>query len=186
MMEWEFARSPCVFVRDIERPDGPRTQRQRNELRRRVRKRQRAERELDGDFPGAYCGEIQLRRRPRQDLFRTGIESVISIKAPEEYARIQQELHAFFLDFLERFFFRPSNRSSKSSGKGASKSSGTFSCPRRIPRTRGDFSCGTGTRRATGTPRLAMVISSPAATRRSSRDSCVFASCVFTFSMSSY
>src|SRR5208337_3669224 len=38
----------------------------------------------------------------------------------------------------------------------------------------------TGTSRATGTPRLVIVNSSPASTRRSNRDNCVFASVILT------
>src|SRR5258708_7578715 len=186
MMRRQFARTQGVFMGDIEGADGPGTQRVRNEFRRRLRKRQRAEGKLDGDFPRAGRREIQLRGRRGQEVFGPQIEFVLGRKAPEKDARVEQTLHWRFLAFPERFFFRPSNNSSTASGNGESKSSGTLSCPRKIPRTRCVFFGGTGTRRATGTPRLAMVISSPAATRRRSCESWVFASCVFTSFMSVY
>jgi len=62
-----------------------------------------------------------------------------------------------------------------SSGSGASKSSGTLSRPASQPKSRA-ASCTGGTRRATGSPREMITIASPARTRCSRRDSCVFAS----------
>src|ERR1700731_3284462 len=186
MMGRHFARTQGAFMSDIKRTDGPGRQRARNELRRRLRKRQRAEGKFDGDFPRAGCREIQLRGRRGQEVFGSQIEFVLGREAPEKDARVEQKLHAFFLAFPERFFFRLSNSSSTASGNGESKSSGTLSCPRKIPRTRCAFFGGTGTRRATGTPRFAIVISSPAATRRRSRESWVFASCVLTSFMPLY
>jgi hypothetical protein len=63
------------------------------------------------------------------------------------------------------------------SESGASKSGGTIAFPVREPRRRfGRFSRVTsGTRRATGFPALAMMISSPAAASSTSRENCVLA-----------
>src|SRR5258708_30183462 len=170
VMRRQFTCTQGVFLGDIERLNAPQPLRVGNVFRRRLRKRERAEGELDCDFPCACCRQIQLRGCSRQHLLCHGVESLLGGHAPKEHARVEQVLHAFFLAFLARFFFRPSNRSSKSSGKGASKSSGTVSCPRRIPRTRGDFSSRTGTTPTTRTPPLPMALSSPPATRPTSLD----------------
>jgi len=59
-MRRQFARTQGVFMGDVERTDGAGTQRARNELRRRLWKRQRTEGKFDGDFPRAGGREIQL------------------------------------------------------------------------------------------------------------------------------
>src|SRR5260370_369475 len=92
------------------------------------------------------------------------VEFLRSAAAPKKDVGVQQVLHDFFLDFLARRAL-PSKASRISSGSGASKSSGMVIWPRKTPSLRVVSSAGMGTRRATGTPRLEMVISSPAATR---------------------
>src|SRR5260370_8926211 len=135
MMRRQFASPQGVFMGDIERADGPGTQHVRNEFRRHLRKRQRAEGKLDGDFRRAGRREIQLRGRRGQEVFGPRIEFVLGRKAPEKDARVEQTLHWRFLAFPERFFFRPSNSWSMASGNGASKSSGTPSSTPKIATT---------------------------------------------------
>ena len=63
---------------------------------------------------------------------------------------------------------------------GLSKSAEIRTKPRALPGSRRSFSAFIGTRRATGRPPLAMVISSPCRTRSTSFEKCVFASWIFT------
>src|SRR6266404_4241973 len=77
MMRRQFARTQGVFMGDVERTDGPGTQRTRNELRRRLWKRQRTEGKFDGDFPRAGGREIQLLGRRGQEVFGPQIEFVL-------------------------------------------------------------------------------------------------------------
>src|SRR5690242_7830868 len=91
-----------------------------------------------------------------------------------ENAGVHQILHIFFFAFLGG---PPSNASRISSGKGASKSSAILMVSPYAPwpRLRPLAGAETGTSRATGIPRLAIEISSPAATRRSNLDNWVLA-----------
>src|SRR6516165_1344879 len=68
---------------------------------------------------------------------------------------------------------RPSNASASSSGKEASKSSGTRNFPAKMPRRRLRPGPASGPKRATGLPDLAMMISSPATAASTKRDNWV-------------
>src|SRR5207248_6554557 len=113
-----------------------------------------------------------------EQLLCLGIELLNRRQSPQEHTRVEQILHRpprFFLPFpLERKLARTL------AGSEASKSSEIRMRSCSIPSRRRPPACSSGTRRATGTPRLAMVISSPAATRCRRLESCVLASWIFT------
>jgi hypothetical protein len=159
---------------DVQGTNGQRGDGIRNELRRGFWKSKCTKRKFDSNFPGAGRGQIQFGRAGRKQVSRFLIELVLRAEAPKKDAGIQQVFHAFFLGRL----FLPSKDASSSSGRGASKSSEIVICPANAPSFR--LALDTGTSRATGTPRFAMVISSPAATRCRRRENCVLASWVFT------
>src|SRR5277367_6742293 len=92
------------------------------------------------------------------------------------YCCVVRKSHAF----LRACVSLPSNRSRISSGKGALKSSGTTNFPRYIPKKLARLLPGTEIRRATGTPRFVIVISSPVATRSRRRENCALASLMLT------
>jgi hypothetical protein len=142
----------------------------RNELRRGHGQRQRAERKLDGNFPGTGGREVQLGRGGGQQIVCCRVQFVLSAQTPKEDTRIQQIFHFLFFGP----FVLPSKAARRSSGKGTSKSSGTVISPTKAPSFRLVSESRTGTNRATGTPRFAMVISSPAATRRRRRENWVW------------
>src|SRR6266568_4732430 len=96
MMRWKFACTQCMFMSDIERPQPPGAQRERNVFRGCFWQRQGAARKLNGNFPSAHSRKEQFLRRCGQDLLCASVEFVVCIEAPKEYARIQKELHAFF------------------------------------------------------------------------------------------
>src|SRR5215472_13596113 len=113
---------------------------------------------LDRNFPDRGGGQEKLRGLGREQFFCTRVKFVFLGSAPKQDRRVEQKPHGFFRDR----FSLPSNASRISSGRGASKSSGTTNFPRSIPSFRqAPLPARAGTRRATGTPRLAIVISSP-------------------------
>src|SRR5262249_36793030 len=84
--------------------------------------RQLAERVLDGDLPGAG-GRDEANVGPSLDLgARSRGEPVGVACSPQQDVRDQEEPHV-----------SPSKARSASSGRGASKSSGTSTRPRRVP-----------------------------------------------------
>ncbi len=115
---------------------------------------------LQGGGPRGSGGVLLVRQgggiRPGRDSL--GIDG-----CPQQHLGVEQEPHR-------------SKRSRRSSGSGASKSSGTTKRPRSNPSRRCVRLAG-GISRATSCPRRVIVISSPPATSRSSRLSYVFASC---------
>src|SRR5215216_3074186 len=169
MMKREAAGLQRVTVLDRQRRRAARHHPAEDVLLRRQGKREFPERILDRDLPGARGREEELvlgilEQRPDRlgKLLRPGLH-------PQPTVRVEEDSQEW-------------NRASTSSGKGASKSSGTSKSPSSWPMRR----CGlesTGTSFATGLPARAITISSPPATRRSSRDRCVFASWTLTSAM---
>jgi len=118
-------------------------------------------------FPRSLPLTIHLRRGGV--VFLCTKLSFSSGKAPENNARIKQELMCSSWVFGSGFFFRPSNRSSKVVRQRRVKSSGMLNCPRNTPRTRA-LSGRSGNQPRHRHAAVGDVISSPAATLRSRRD----------------
>src|SRR6266571_4795580 len=87
---------------------------------------------------------------------------------PQPHLRVEEDSHS-------------SNALRMSSGSGASKSSATKTRPFSVPSGRSFTTGAAGTKRATGTPALAMITSSPAATRSRSLERWVLASWTLYF-----
>jgi len=118
---------------------------------------------LDGDLPGTGRGKEEficwILERP--DL---PAQSFRLRQQPKEDVRVEEKPHAQFSKVVRTL-----------SSSGASKSSGMTKRPRSTPKARGAPMEG-ATRRAAGSPRRVMRISSPAATSSNNRDRCVLAS----------
>src|SRR6266513_4535343 len=130
---------------------------------------QLAEAVLDADLPRARGRQQQFIGRLREELPSGGSEALWRGEHPQPGLRIEENPH--FSKALRR-----------SLGSGASKSSATKTRPFSVPRER---SCtgAAGTSRATGTPDLAMITSSPAATRSRRLERWVLASWTLYFGM---
>jgi hypothetical protein len=119
---------------------------------------------LDGDFPDACDAEQHFGGAAFDRGASLRIETMRLRQSPQKDMRIEQDAHQ-----------RPSNTSRTSSGKSASKSSGTRSLPANTPSVRFRRGPESGPNRAIGLPDFAMMISSPAAAASTKRESWVFA-----------
>ncbi len=117
---------------------------------------------FNDNFPPAYRTEPNLIGVVGKDLSSPLGETVAISDPPEKRRGIEEDPH--------------SKLRKSSSGKGASKVGSTVTWPRALPGDLRPFGDPKGTRRATGLPPLAIVISSPWSTRSMSFDKCVFAS----------
>ena len=117
---------------------------------------------FDDNFPPAYGTEPNLIGVIGKDLSSPLGEAVAVSDPPEKRRGIEEDPH--------------SKLRKSSSGNGASKVGSSVTCPRALPGNLRPFGEPKGTRRATGLPPLAIVISSPRSTRSISFDKCVFAS----------
>src|SRR5579864_1838129 len=120
---------------------------------------------LERKLPDRRSTNEDGRGRIGNRLPGSGTELGIFGEPPEKGVAIQEELHSL----------SPRNAARTSSGSGSSKSGPRRIRPFRRPGRRG--SAATGTSFATGRPLFAMMTSSPRATRSSSFDRWVLASC---------
>src|SRR5207253_1889859 len=103
------------------------------------------------DLPYACDAEQHFARAAFDGGAGLLIETMRLRQGPKQNVRIEQDAHQ-----------RPSNASRTSSGKSASKSSGTRSLPANTPSVRFRRGAESGPNRAIGLPDFAMIISSPA------------------------
>ncbi len=117
---------------------------------------------FDNYFPPAYGTEPNLIGVVGKDLSSSLGEAIAVSDPPEKRRGIEEDPHSKLRKI--------------SSGKGASKVGSSVTWPCALPGDLRPFGDPNGTRRATGLPPLAIVISSPWSTRSMSFDKCVFAS----------
>src|SRR5260221_2365233 len=118
------------------------------------------------DLPGRYHADETTIGAP-DDVTVLCLEPSIAIQNPKKNLRIDEKIHCSISPSKARWI---------SSGKGASKSSAIQIFPFNAPKMTGDFLLASATSRARGLPALAMMISSPAAARSTSRERFGFAS----------
>src|SRR5437667_3768140 len=127
----------------------------------RVRHDELAQRALDGDLPGDGRAQQDAVGAVRELAFGVLPQAFIAAEKPQGGMRVEQQLQ------------RAPNASAISSGS-SSKSSAKWTRPRSAPWTVASaFWLATGTRRATGLPFRAMMMSSPASARSTSCESLV-------------
>jgi hypothetical protein len=121
---------------------------------------------LDGDFPDARGAEQRLGFGRLDQLSRRGRQAWRTGCGPQQQVRIKQQLQR-----------GSPNSVSMAPAPILSKSTGTAICPARNPMRFGPPSgLSTGASFAIGLPAFAISTDSPAATRASRREKCVFAS----------
>src|SRR6266498_1907486 len=157
-----------VAMEDWKRDDAGPSHQVRHDVLGSVRQPQLPQRVLDRDLPGARRRKQQLVVRGGDELPGRGGEPFRRREHPQPHLGVEEDSHS-------------SNALRMSSGSGASKSSATKTRPFSVPSGRSVRTGVAGTRRATGTPALAMITSSPAATRCKSLERWVLASWTLYF-----
>src|SRR5579864_4116805 len=182
----QFTKSKAMGVSNRQRPHPELRKSQVERFTGGPGQRELASGNLDYDLPGNHGGKKDFFITILQDLPCAGVQSLLVVHAPQQNSRIEKIFHARLLllrgwwaFFTTRFSGSSSPRkpARMSGGKGPLKSSAIQISPFRNPRGRLPCSGYTGTSFATGTPALAIMTSSPRATRCNSLEKLVFASC---------